>query len=937
MAIKAFELFGTIDLQQGKLQTGLKSANQGLKQLENQTKSSVRVVENELNRMSKFKTNFNQGFMSSFGIQGGGGIGSLLGSGAGNIIQSGVKSLTGGLTDLFEKGMTFADDLQKWKISFENLLGGDKTKGLEHLIELLKYGHDSAFETKDVIDYAVRLEAVGIKANETKDAIEALGGALARTGNFGQGNMQSGILAITQMLGKEKISAQEMTIQLANAGVASPYGIAARGFNRLGYRDDAGKEFTTGSIQKLGEEDRLNASMFVRILLSQMAVESKGMLDRIVGSTISGQKAILDDQKTFVSAAAILGVDPSNTAALVGDPGGAYGQNLAKMKLRIREWSGPQASKVAGTMGSGAEKYFQISNALEESTFQQLGAANTWGDMMKDGPLKFGQNLSHALSAGITGAMKDAGIQDAVVGYFGVDVWNGLTTFWETHSPSKKSERMGQWIAEGLELGLSKKQAGNYANMKALSAQSPDFMRKLGEGAAKLGINPNDLLNVIATESSFNPGAFNKFGYAGLMQIGKREAAHMGTSSAAIAKMPAEQQLDYMFKFLAERLAPLIKAGTPIGLAQLYATVGSGHATGDPNAIHMARGGKRAAAYANNPLWDANKDGIVRESEFGQAAMASLGAGKFFSINNSPLSQSNPMPVAVVSAFAGGEFTGGAGGFQMPRNKFITSRRGSGRSSGTMDDPFPVAIDVAIEKLEPITESFRDLAAEGLTPMMRPLQSLIELTKDAAASTTDERAKLESEFGSAIKDGGKSKAKKDKLFDAAFTKEGVAGDFQGGFQSLLAGLGHDKPMSLLKQFGLGLIQDIQGRLAHDFSSMLTGSLFGNRGEDGKLSGGLLSSIFGSLFGGKRASGGDTMAGRFYIAGEHGPELIAGGGHVYNASQTRGMLGGGEHRTIVVFGDHEAGRAMEAYGNTGRGRRARLIQAKYGRKLQAVGY
>jgi hypothetical protein len=86
-------LFGTIELQTGKLQTGLKTANSQLKALETQTKSSVKVVENELGRMGKFGANFGQGFLSSFNIQGGGGFGSLIGSGVGNLIQKGVSTL----------------------------------------------------------------------------------------------------------------------------------------------------------------------------------------------------------------------------------------------------------------------------------------------------------------------------------------------------------------------------------------------------------------------------------------------------------------------------------------------------------------------------------------------------------------------------------------------------------------------------------------------------------------------------------------------------------------------------------------------------------------------------------------------------------------------------------------------------------------------------
>src|ERR1051326_4952546 len=102
MAIKAFELFGTIDLQTGKLQTGLKTASSQLKTFEGQVKSSVKNVEDELGRMGRFKAGFNQGFMSSFGIQGGGNFGSLAGNAAGNLLISGAKALYGHVTDAMQ-------------------------------------------------------------------------------------------------------------------------------------------------------------------------------------------------------------------------------------------------------------------------------------------------------------------------------------------------------------------------------------------------------------------------------------------------------------------------------------------------------------------------------------------------------------------------------------------------------------------------------------------------------------------------------------------------------------------------------------------------------------------------------------------------------------------------------------------------------------------
>src|SRR6185369_3564077 len=104
MAIRAFSLFGEIELRDGKLKSGMQSATREFAQFESQAKSHLKNVENSF---AKFGSNFNQGFLSSFGIQRGSGIGSLLGSGAGNLLQSGVKALYGHVTDAMQAGLDF--------------------------------------------------------------------------------------------------------------------------------------------------------------------------------------------------------------------------------------------------------------------------------------------------------------------------------------------------------------------------------------------------------------------------------------------------------------------------------------------------------------------------------------------------------------------------------------------------------------------------------------------------------------------------------------------------------------------------------------------------------------------------------------------------------------------------------------------------------------
>src|ERR1051325_9196962 len=110
MAIRAFSLFGEVELKGDKLTvSGLKNISAQV----NTTEKDLAKLHTQVGKTQAGISNFSQGFLSSFGIQRGQGIGALLGAGAGNILQSGVKSIVGATQDLFQQGMTFADQIQK--------------------------------------------------------------------------------------------------------------------------------------------------------------------------------------------------------------------------------------------------------------------------------------------------------------------------------------------------------------------------------------------------------------------------------------------------------------------------------------------------------------------------------------------------------------------------------------------------------------------------------------------------------------------------------------------------------------------------------------------------------------------------------------------------------------------------------------------------------
>jgi phage-related minor tail protein len=61
-------------------------------------------------------------------------------------------------------------------------------------------------------------------------------------------------------------------------------------------------------------------------------------------------------------------------------------------------------------------------------------------------------------------------------------------------------------------------------------------------------------------------------------------------------------------------------------------------------------------------------------------------------------------------------------------------------------------------------------------------------------------------------------------------------------------------------------------VAQALAAKLGEALFGNYGKTGEF-GGLAGLIGSSVFGGARANGGPVMAGRAYLVGERGPEIV----------------------------------------------------------------
>lgn len=97
----------------------------------------------------------------------------------------------------------------------------------------------------------------------------------------------------------------------------------------------------------------------------------------------------------------------------------------------------------------------------------------------------------------------------------------------------------------------------------------------------------------------------------------------------------------------------------------------------------------------------------------------------------------------------------------------------------------------------------------------------------------------------------------------------------------------------LKGLSVSILNTFKDTIAQIAATKLANAVVGQMDSKGNLTGGLLSTGINALFGGFMAEGGPLQQGKWYMAGEHGPEPIWGGGQGAFAS------GYGSKPSVVV--------------------------------------
>jgi hypothetical protein len=184
--------------------------------------------------------------------------------------------------------------------------------------------------------------------------------------------------------------------------------------------------------------------------------------------------------------------------------------------------------------------------------------------------------------------------------------------------PQRRSLRM---IAR-----IEAKHVRSRQNLIKILREQPNFWAELQAIAKRLDTEPAWLLNVMASESLFNPKARNGLPgqtATGLLQFIESTARSMGTTTEAIIKMSPVEQLRLVEKYL----APF--HGRLNSLASVYLAVFRGVIIEGGEASVVApldNSSKERRIYSLNKWLDFNCDGKITR---GELALAAAAIGRF--------------------------------------------------------------------------------------------------------------------------------------------------------------------------------------------------------------------------------------------------------------------------------------------------------------------
>jgi tape measure domain-containing protein len=781
-----------------------------------------------------------------------GGAGGVLG---GNLLTSALGKVAGVMSEGFQAGKQYTSMLQTAALSFETLLGS-ADKAQAHLKELEQFALKSPFQFEDILQASARMQAFGFQARSRLSDLRALSDAASVAAGAG-GNFKEALdgitLALGQMQAKGKVSAEEMN-QLAERGIPAWDILAGK----------VGK--TKAELMKLSEQGKLRGDVASEILIKGFQ-ERYGGLSEKLAQTLAGKESNAQDAlkkaASFAAKTTIGEYEKALDELLKGDSA-----TLFKLAQGFNEKTSKAVIAASSTAQDAVTGKADPGNLLDSTINDPLGQLkNEWRDLkglgkaLYDGVLGAWQSLTGPASekAAESGKAQGAALED------------GLREALEMKSPSRVMMRLGDDAVKGLALGLMNSDAPGQAADEMVNrlidrtsagmkkwgkaieaAGGEEFLKAVEAMAARLGQDPNKLMNIMAFESQLNPAKKNPRSTAtGLIQFMRDTATGLGTTVEDLKKMGAIEQLDYVEKYF-KKFSTLRQYASQ---EELYTAVLAGKPRSGESVLFKS--GTRA--YIANRELDKDKSGTITAIE---AAAHVLKQGFLSSAEKigPPLQQLVAPVVSIAQFLSTGKpalpaLKSGSGfdpaavirGLDGPQAKpFSAAQQG-----GLIVDPVPVVTEIT-EKFLPDSIHNWDLLAKLIPQVDLSLAPLPLAFEQTGESAEDLFRRL-----TAAADGERWKKFGERFGDSI---DQTLGD-------LITNPGDWK--DTLRSFASNLANDFFTSMQEQILTQMTG----------KASiGDLIGSFIGGLFGGgkvagARAAGGPVAGGKTYLVGEKGPELF----------------------------------------------------------------
>lgn len=207
-------------------------------------------------------------------------ITSTLGSFAGNVAAQAVTRITSAAAEGGRALLDYSAKLQQTEMAFTTLLGsGDKAKAL--LKEIQVFAKETPFEFQGISELSQRLLGANVEMKKVIPLMRDIGNIVAATGEASQDRLAGVTVAITQMISKQKVSAEEME-QLAERGV--------NGFQILS--EATGK--SQAELRKLAEDGKISADVMISAL-QQISQQKFGDAMQKQSQTFNGAMSNIKD------------------------------------------------------------------------------------------------------------------------------------------------------------------------------------------------------------------------------------------------------------------------------------------------------------------------------------------------------------------------------------------------------------------------------------------------------------------------------------------------------------------------------------------------------------------------------------------------------------------------------------------------------------------